>query len=114
MEKPLHLPEKSDPKPLARDFEFRLEDPVTMLQYGPLLVFAEGSEVFELLECGKIADLTTLGFVGLWVESCLKERRKMERGEREEKEEGEREGQIGNCALTNNYTEVPWDFRVIS
>ncbi|KAI9072223.1 hypothetical protein K1719_045813 [Acacia pycnantha] len=43
MEKPSDPPEKSDPEPLAGDFEFWLEDPVTMLpadepfSYGKLV-----------------------------------------------------------------------------
>ena len=41
-------------------------------------------------------------------------REEREKTEGERRETREREGQNGNCALTNNYTQVPWDFRVIS
>ncbi|KAI9113472.1 hypothetical protein K1719_015399 [Acacia pycnantha] len=40
VEKPSDPPEKSDPEPLAGDFEFRLEDPVTMLPTDEL--FSDG------------------------------------------------------------------------
>ncbi|KAK4285734.1 hypothetical protein QN277_002390 [Acacia crassicarpa] len=43
VEKPSDLPDNSDPEPLAGDFEFRLEDPVTMLPADEL--FSDGKLV---------------------------------------------------------------------
>ncbi|KAI9085110.1 hypothetical protein K1719_032926 [Acacia pycnantha] len=43
MEKPSDPPDKSNPEPLAGDFEFRLEDPVTMLPADEL--FSDGKLV---------------------------------------------------------------------